>query len=57
MTIKFDTNLADIVNMMIWLDSNNRVSYNFVKKFKSFYDQVKSYCNLLIYLSKYFGVF
>jgi hypothetical protein len=47
MTIKFDTNTADKVNMTLWLDTTNRASYNFVRKFKPFHEKIKNYSKLI----------
>lgn len=40
LSIKFETNVTDIVDIGFWLNANNRASYSFIREFKSFYDKI-----------------
>jgi hypothetical protein len=41
LSVKFETNITDIVEVGLWLDIETRGSYRFVRDFKPLYEKVK----------------
>ena len=45
LSIKFETNITDVVEVGLWLDGKGRGSYRFVRDFKPLYEKVRSQGN------------
>jgi hypothetical protein len=41
LSIKFETNVTDQVQIGLWLDSYSRASYRFLREFRPFYEKVQ----------------